>query len=286
MNQNAGKTGSSLNTIVAWALIVGLIGLGLWLQYQEQRGGPPGDEPAVVERETSQDPSDQLSPTIKPIAPSAAEDKESPAKSKETTDKKSSPKSPDATPNRDKASDKQPKSDTPAVNTAAKSENSSKTAAPVKPVPADKPETKTIAKDKGFTNPADPKAVTKSSNPASTKPVNPRAPPGSAAPKKGVFSNVTIRDQDGDVIYQGEIDLTKTLQRIDSGERISRFPNDGSVFQNREGRLPRQPPGYYHEWVHPTPDERGPGPQRVVTGEDGDVWYTHDHYKTFRRVPR
>ncbi|MBL8825348.1 MAG: hypothetical protein JNM18_00085 [Planctomycetaceae bacterium] len=275
MNQTAGKTGSSLNTIVAWGLIIGLIGLGLWLQYQEQRAGKSGDQPAVAEQDTAKDPSDELAPTIKPIAPSGTDEQPSRTKSKAASEKQVAPKT-----TTDDSSADEPQSK------AAKSSSTAKTVPPTKPTSGKPPEPKSSAKESGFTNPADPKAVTKSSNPANTRPVNPRAPPGSAAPKKGVFSNVTIRDQDGDVIYQGEIDLTKTLQRIDSGERISRFPNDGSVFQNREGRLPRQPPGYYHEWVHPTPDERGPGPQRVVTGDDGDVWYTHDHYRTFRRVPR
>jgi YD repeat-containing protein len=45
--------------------------------------------------------------------------------------------------------------------------------------------------------------------------------------------------------------LQDTLDRIDRGEG---FPhrNDGSIFRNREGNLPSQPPGYYHEYVHPT----------------------------------
>ncbi len=95
--------------------------------------------------------------------------------------------------------------------------------------------------------------------------------------------NATIRDQDGDVVFRGDIDLAPTLKRIDSGERL-RFSNDGSTFQNREGRLPRQPPGYYREWVHPTPKLSGPGPQRVVTGKEREAYCTPDHYRTFQRI--
>lgn len=57
--------------------------------------------------------------------------------------------------------------------------------------------------------------------------------------------------------------------------------NDGSVFQNKEGLLPSQPAGYYREWVHPTPGVNGPGPQRVITGGGGELYYTPDHYRTF-----
>jgi len=78
-------------------------------------------------------------------------------------------------------------------------------------------------------------------------------------------------------------ELAATLARIDAGKKL-RFRNDGSVFENRERRLPRKPAGYYREWVHPTPGVEGPGARRMVTGKEGEVWYTPDHYKTFERV--
>ncbi|MCE9607178.1 MAG: hypothetical protein K8U03_20015 [Planctomycetia bacterium] len=96
--------------------------------------------------------------------------------------------------------------------------------------------------------------------------------------------NLSLRDQDGRVVYRGDIDLRPVLERIDSGRRL-RFSHDGSTFQNREGRLPKHPAGYYQEWVVPTPGEDGPGPQRIVTGAQGEVWYTHDHYRSFQRIP-
>lgn len=105
----------------------------------------------------------------------------------------------------------------------------------------------------------------------------------SATKGPSLTRSVVLRDQDGDVIYRGEIDLGPSLERIAATRKL-RFPNDGSTFQNREGRLPRKPPGYYTEWVVPTPGESGPGPQRIVLGDDGDVWYTRDHYKSFERI--
>ena len=78
-------------------------------------------------------------------------------------------------------------------------------------------------------------------------------------------------------------DLQTTLARIDRGER---FParDDGTVFQNREQRLPRQPRGYYREYVHPTPGAYGPGARRVIIGQHGEVYYTRDHYQSFTRI--
>ncbi len=78
-------------------------------------------------------------------------------------------------------------------------------------------------------------------------------------------------------------DLDATLQRIARGER---FPHvrDGTVFQNKEGRLPLKPPGYYKEYVVPTPGVSGPGARRVVIGAGGEVYYTPNHYDSFIQV--
>lgn len=100
---------------------------------------------------------------------------------------------------------------------------------------------------------------------------------------KSQIKNAKIRNQDGRVVFQGTIDLRDTLDRIERGTRGS-HSNDGTVFQNREKRLPVKSAGYYHEWVHPTPNLRGPGPQRIVTGKEGEIYYTPDHYGTFERL--
>ena len=99
-----------------------------------------------------------------------------------------------------------------------------------------------------------------------------------------MIDGLSLRDSSGRTIYRGQIDLAPTIERIAAGRRL-RFPNDGTTFQNRENRLPRRPPGYYREWVVPTPQEPGPGPQRLITGDGGEVWYTSDHYRSFRRIP-
>lgn len=112
----------------------------------------------------------------------------------------------------------------------------------------------------------------------------PDQPERSAADDRWVLRDLKLRDQSGRVIYQGEIDLGPTVERIAAGERLERFPHDGSTFQNRERRLPKQPAGYYREFVVPTPGEHGPGPQRLVVGKAGEMFYTSDHYQTFRRL--
>jgi len=85
------------------------------------------------------------------------------------------------------------------------------------------------------------------------------------------------------VVGTGTIDLQPTLTRIRTG---GSFPhrNDGSIFGNREGRRPSKPRGYYQEYVHPTPGVRGPGPQRVIKGQGGELYYTPDHYRSFVRI--
>lgn len=62
------------------------------------------------------------------------------------------------------------------------------------------------------------------------------------------------------------------------------YPQDDQVFGNREGRLPDREHGYYREYTVPTPGESDRGARRLVVGEGGDVYYTADHYRTFRQV--
>jgi len=69
--------------------------------------------------------------------------------------------------------------------------------------------------------------------------------------------------------------------RIKNGVK---FPhrNDGTIFKSREGLLPSKPAGYWTKHVHPTLGGKGPGLQRIVKGQNGEIYFTPDHYKTFR----
>ena len=98
-------------------------------------------------------------------------------------------------------------------------------------------------------------------------------------PPRQQIADATIKNYDN-VVYRGPIDLRPTIRRILAGERDS-HRNDGGMFRNREGRLPKQSRAYYREYVHRTAGVDGPGPQRLIVGRNGDWWYTADHYKTF-----
>jgi ribonuclease T1 len=76
-----------------------------------------------------------------------------------------------------------------------------------------------------------------------------------------------------------------TLERIERGGPFP-YERDGTVFQNRERRLPAQPRGYYREYTVPTPGSRDRGARRIVSGGDPPevFYYTDDHYRSFREV--
>jgi ribonuclease T1 len=62
------------------------------------------------------------------------------------------------------------------------------------------------------------------------------------------------------------------------------YAKDGTVFGNRERRLPLAPMGYYREYTVPTPGSRDRGARRLVTGKQREVYYTPDHYRSFMQV--
>lgn len=74
-----------------------------------------------------------------------------------------------------------------------------------------------------------------------------------------------------------------TLRLIDRGGPFP-YRKDGSVFGNRERRLPPKPYGYYREYTVPTPGARDRGARRIVTGGAVERYYTADHYRSFRRI--
>ncbi|MGW3209708.1 ribonuclease domain-containing protein [Streptomyces sp. NPDC001135] len=72
-----------------------------------------------------------------------------------------------------------------------------------------------------------------------------------------------------------------TLDLIDQGGPFP-YSQDGTVFTNKEGVLPSQQSGYYHEYTVVTPGSPTRGARRVVTGEESqEDYYTSDHYATF-----
>ncbi|MER5179366.1 ribonuclease [Streptomyces sp. NPDC002896] len=104
------------------------------------------------------------------------------------------------------------------------------------------------------------------------------APAPSTASVSAGFSAAAV----GDICYS---DLPSqaydTLELIEQGGPFP-YSQDGSVFQNREGILPSQTTGYYHEYTVITPGSSTRGARRIVTGEEyQEDYYTADHYASF-----
>ena len=64
------------------------------------------------------------------------------------------------------------------------------------------------------------------------------------------------------------------------------FSRDGVTFQNRERILPLKSEGYYREYTVITPGASNRGARRIVAGDAGEMYYTDDHYDSFREIMR
>lgn len=110
--------------------------------------------------------------------------------------------------------------------------------------------------------------------PTATSP--PRAPSAAPTPNDGLatvpFASLPPEAQ-------------QTVALIDRGGPFP-YDRDGITFGNREGLLPAQSNGYYHEYTVVTPGSADRGARRVIAGRDGQLYYTDDHYLSFRRVVR
>jgi ribonuclease T1 len=80
-----------------------------------------------------------------------------------------------------------------------------------------------------------------------------------------------------------------TVRVIHSGGPFPFPHNDGVVFGNREGHLPDQTRGYYHEYTVTTPGAKNRSTRRIITGgapltNPRQYFYTADHYDSFCMV--
>lgn len=80
----------------------------------------------------------------------------------------------------------------------------------------------------------------------------------------------------------------QTHQRILAGGPFP-YSKDGTVFRNRERRLPAQPRGFYREYTVATPGATNRGARRIVCGGKEPkapevCYYTPDHYASFMRI--
>ena len=76
-----------------------------------------------------------------------------------------------------------------------------------------------------------------------------------------------------------------TVALIDSGGPFP-YDQDDSVFGNFEGLLPDEPRGYYREYTVVTPGSEDRGARRIIAGENGELYWTDDHYQSFSRILR
>lgn len=89
---------------------------------------------------------------------------------------------------------------------------------------------------------------------------------------------------------QGEISVNDlppegrtTLKLIKTGGPFP-YSKDGTVFSNYEGLLPKKSSGYYHEYTVITPGSSDRGARRIVAGQNGEYYYTSDHYASFKLI--
>lgn len=89
----------------------------------------------------------------------------------------------------------------------------------------------------------------------------------------------------GDVVALDALppEARETVRLIRAGGPF-RYERDGITFGNYEGLLPKRPRGYYREYTVPTPGSSDRGARRIVAGEDGIMYYSGDHYRSFRRI--
>jgi ribonuclease T1 len=81
-------------------------------------------------------------------------------------------------------------------------------------------------------------------------------------------------------------EVRDTMRRIHSNGPFPFPRSDGAVFANREGHLPKQRRGYYHEYTVITPRSRDRSLRRIVTGgtpltDPAQYFYTGNHYDSF-----
>ncbi|MCX2184014.1 guanine-specific ribonuclease N1 and T1 [Streptomyces sp. SKN60] len=114
------------------------------------------------------------------------------------------------------------------------------------------------------------------------------AGPGAGAPSRTTAVAPSARPTASSglpVVPESELpaEARRTLALIRSGGPFP-YAKDGAVFSNFERVLPRRERGYYHEYTVKTPGERDRGARRIVTGRQGETYYTDDHYQSFREV--
>jgi ribonuclease T1 len=116
--------------------------------------------------------------------------------------------------------------------------------------------------------------------------VNPAEAPKTASPAQAQETGKPAPSQKIDEVVRDAEERAELQKTLDLIARGGPFPyrNDGGVFANRERSLPQQERGYYREYTVVTRGAQDRGARRVIRGNEGETYYTRDHYRTFARI--
>jgi ribonuclease T1 len=78
-------------------------------------------------------------------------------------------------------------------------------------------------------------------------------------------------------------EAAETVALIEAGGPFP-YADDGETFLNSAGLLPEREVGYYRVYTVETPGSVEPTSRRIVTGTDGELYWTDDLYTSFRRI--
>lgn len=78
-------------------------------------------------------------------------------------------------------------------------------------------------------------------------------------------------------------EAAETVALIDAGGPFP-YDDDGETFLNSAGLLPEREGGYYRVYTVETPGSAEPTARRIVSGTDGELYWTDDLYESFRRI--
>jgi ribonuclease T1 len=134
--------------------------------------------------------------------------------------------------------------------------------------------------DGGATRPS----TTVSSSVPATSPTN-----SATSPPDSATSGAGETDAVSGLPYVDLADLpaeaADTLALIDAGGPFP-YDADGSTFHNFEGLLPGRVDGYYREYTVETPGSDDRGARRIIGGDEGELYWTEDHYESFEVIRR
>jgi ribonuclease T1 len=118
-------------------------------------------------------------------------------------------------------------------------------------------------------------AVTVATSPTTGSPSGPTRPGGATDPTSGLpwIAASSLPPE-----------ARATLALIRAGGPYPYPRNDNQTFANRERILPSQPRGYYKEFTVITPGSDDRGARRIITGSQGERYWTADHYASFSRI--